>query len=151
MRFTTDAFPEKRIEGIVRRIAPKGEVENSITIFKVKIEILGTGKNLLKPMMSANVDIISEELKDVLYVPREAIRKNEGESFAAILENDLPKEIKVTPGVQNPIHVQIVSGLEVGQEVLVGDWEKILAEYEKGKDKMSTIRKMMFILRSSSK
>ena len=102
-------------------------------------------------MMSANVDIISEELKDVLYVPREAIRKKEGESFAAILGSDLPKEIPVTTGVQNPIHVQIISGLEVGQEVLVGDWEKVLAEYEKGKDKMSTIRKMMFILRSSSK
>ena len=42
-------------------------------------------------------------------------------------------------------------GLEAGQEVLVGDWEKVLAEYQKGKDKMSTIRKMMFILRSSSK
>ena len=151
VRITTDAFPDKKIEGKVRRIAPKGEVENSITIFKVKIEILGTGKSLLKPMMSANVDIISEELKDVLYVPREAIRKKEGESFAAILGSDLPKEIPVTTGVQNPIHVQIISGLEVGQEVLVGDWEKVLAEYEKGKDKMSTIRKMMFILRSSSK
>ncbi len=84
-------------------------------------------------------------------MPREAVRKKAGEFFAAILENDLPKEIGVTRGVQNPIHVQILSGLEPGQEVLVGDWEKILAEYEKSKDKMSTIRKMMWILKSSSK
>ena len=96
-------------------------------------------------------DSISKELKDVLNVPREAVRKKEGESFAAILENDLPKEISVTTGIQNPIRVEIVSGLEAGQEVLVGDWEKVLAEYRKGKDKMSTIRKMMFILKSSSK
>lgn len=148
---TTDAFPDKRIEGIVRRIAPKGDVENSITTFKVKIEILGDGKAFLKPMMSANVDIISKKLKDVLNVPREAIIKKEGKSYAAILENNLPKEIPVTTGIQNPIHVEIVSGLEAGQEVLVGDWEKVLAEYQKGKNKMSTIRKMMFILRSSSK
>ena len=151
VRITTDAFPDKKIEGKVLRIAPKGEVENSITIFKVKIEILGAGKSLLKPMMSANVDIISKELKDVLNVPREAVRKKKGESFAAILENDLPKEIPVTTGIQNPIRVEIVSGLEAGQEVLLGDWEKILAEYQTGKDKMSTIRKMMFILKSSSK
>jgi len=151
VRITTDAFPDKKIKGKVRRIAPKGEVENSITIFKVKIEILGAGKALLKPMMSANVDIISKELKDVLNVPREAVRKKAGESFAAILENYLPKEIPVTTGIQNPIRVEIVSGLEAGQEVLVGDWEKVLAEYRKGKDKMSTIRKMMFILKSSSK
>jgi HlyD family secretion protein len=148
VKITTDAYPGKTFEGKVSRIAPKGEVENSITIFKVKIEILGEGKSILKPMMSGNVDIINQELNDVLYLPREAVRKKGEVQYAAILVNDLPEEVPVKLGVQNPIHTQVVSGLEAGQEVLVGDWEKILADHQKGNDKMSTIRKMLFILRS---
>ncbi len=148
VRISADAFLNNSFIGKVARIAPKGEVENSITVFKVKIEILGEGKSILKPMMSANVDIINQELKNVLYLPREAVRKKGEDHFVAILENDLPKEIPVKTGVKNPINVQIISGLEPQQVVLIGDWEKILEEYKKGKDKMSTIRKMLFLLRS---
>ncbi len=148
VKITADAYPGKEFQGKVQRISPKGKVENSITIFKVKIETLGKSKSILKPMMTANVDIISEELKDVLYLPREALRIQKNKKFAAILVNHEPKEIPVTTGVRNPIHVQILSGLNADQEVLIGDWETLWEEYQKGDDNMSTIRKMLFIIRS---
>lgn len=148
VKITADAYPGKTFTGEVRRISPKGKVENSITIFKVKIEIQGEGKGILKPMMTANVDIISKELNDVLYLPREAIRVERNKKYAAILVNNAPKEIPVTTGVRNPIHIQILSGLEPGQEVLIGDWQALWEKHQKGDDNMSTIRKMLFILRS---
>ena len=107
---TADAFPGRAFTGKVTRIAPQGKVEESITIFKVKLEILGSGKDILKPMMTANVDIINEKLIDVVYVAREAVSETNGKKVAAILENGLPKEIPITTGIQNPIHVQVVSG-----------------------------------------
>ncbi len=148
VKITADAYPGKSFPGKVRRISPKGQVENSITIFKVKIEIKGEGKGILKPMMTANVDIISEELKNVLYLPREAVRVQKNKKFAAILVDHRPQEVPVTTGVRNPIHVQILSGLEAGQKVLIGDWETLWEEHQKGDDNMSTIRTMFFILRS---
>ena len=148
VKITADAYPGKSFSGKVKRIAPKGLVENSITIFKVKIEIKGQGKEILKPMMTANVDIISRELENVLYLPREALRIQKNKKFAAILVNDEPKEVAVTTGVRNPIHVQVLSGLKEGQNVLIGDWETLWEEYQKRDDNMSTIRKMLFILRS---
>lgn len=99
-------------------------------------------------MMTANVDIISNELKNVLYLPREALRVEKGKKYAAILVNNEPKEVPVTTGVRNPIHVQIVSGLKADQEVLIGDWKTLWEDHQKGDDNMSTIRKMLFILRS---
>ena len=99
-------------------------------------------------MMTANVDIISEELKNVLYLPREAVRVQKNKKFAAILVDHRPQEVPVTTGVRNPIHVQILSGLEAGQKVLIGDWETLWEDHQKGDDNMSTIRKMLFILRS---
>ena len=99
-------------------------------------------------MMTTNVDIISEELKNVLYLPREALRVEKNEKYAAILVNNEPKEVLVTTGVSNPIHVQVLSGLEADQAVLIGDWQALWEEYQQGDDNMSTIRKMLFILRS---
>ncbi len=148
VKITADAYPGRTFPGKVQRISPKGQVENSITIFKVKIEIKGKGKGILKPMMTANVDIISKELKSVLYLPREAIRVEKSKKYAAILVNNEPQEVPVTTGVRNPIHVQILSGLEADQTVLMGDWQTLWEEHLKGDDNMSTIRKMLFILRS---
>jgi len=148
VKITADAYPGKTFPGKVQRISPRGQVENSITIFKVKIEIQGDGKNILKPMMTANVDIISNELKNVLYLPREALRVEKNKKYAAILVNNEPKEVPVTTGVRNPIHVQILSGLKADQEVLIGDWQTLWEEHQSGDDNMSTIRKMLFILRS---
>jgi len=148
VKITADAYPIKSFTGKVQRISPRGQVENSITIFKVKIEIQGGGKGILKPMMTANVDIISEELQSVLYLPREALRVEKNKKFAAILVNNEPKEVPVTTGVRNPIHIQILSGLEADQEVLIGDWQTLWEEHQKGDGNMSTIRKMLFILRS---
>lgn len=148
VKITADAYPGKSFVGKVRRISPRGLVEDSITIFKVKIEIQGKGKEILKPMMTANVDIISQELKNVMYLPREAIQVEKNKKYAAILVNHVPQKIPVTTGVRNPIHVQILSGLEPDQEVLVGDWETLWEQHQKGDDNMSTIRKMLFILRS---
>jgi len=148
VKITADAYPGRSFTGKVQRISPRGQVENSITIFKVKIEIQGEGKSILKPMMTANVDIISRELKNVLYLPREALRVEKNKKYAAILVNNEPKEVPVATGVRNPIHVQILSGLKAGQEVLIGDWQTLWEEHQKGDDNMSTIRKMLFILRS---
>jgi len=148
VKITADAYPGKAFTGKVERISPRGQVENSITIFKVKIEIMDEGKSILKPMMTANVDIISEELKSVLYLPREAIRVEKNKKYAAILVNNEPKEVPVTTGVRNPIHIQILSGLEPDQKVLMGDWKTLWEEHQNGDDNMSTIRKMLFILRS---
>ena len=145
---TADALPDRTFNGKVMRVAPQGTTEDSVTVFKVKLEIMEEGIELLKPMMTANVDIIREKLEDVLYVPREAIRKKNNKSYAALLKGGMPDEIPVTTGIRNPIHVQVLTGLDIGQEVLVGDWEITLEKHEKSKDKSSTLRRILWLIRS---
>ena len=130
----------------MRRIAPQGEVENNITVFKVKIEILTNGKTILKPMMTANVDIVTDHLKDAIYIPREGLRKEGDQFFAAVLKNDIPEEISVTPGIKNQIQVQVVSGLEPGEKLVLGNWRKIRSE-ENEENKSSTLQKILWLIR----
>ncbi len=144
----TDAFPGKNFTGKVKRIAPQGKVENSITIFKVKIEIVGSGKDILKPMMSANVDIITNEKRDVLFLPREAVWVEENKRYAAIFEDEEPKKALVTIGIRNLTHVEIQAGLDKGQTVILDDWETVEEQMKKNNQGMSTVGRILWIIRS---
>ena len=146
VRITADAYPKEVFKGKVTRIAPQGLIENSITIFKAKIEVKGTGKNLLKPMMSANIDIVTQQVKDTVYASRAAIRKDDEGKFVMVLKNDEPEKVKVKTGIRNPIHVQILSGLNPDDELILGDWEKILEESKEGKS--SSLKKILWMIRS---
>lgn len=148
VRITADAFPKEVFKGKVTRIAPQGLVENSITIFKAKIEVQGSGKSMLKPMMSANIDIVTHLVKDTVYASRAGIRKDDEGEFAVVLKNDQPEKIRVKTGIKNPIDVQIISGLNADEEVILGDWEKILKEAEEKRGKGSSLRKILWMIRS---
>jgi HlyD family secretion protein len=145
---TADAFPEKKFKGRVKRIAPQGLIENSITIFKVKIEVLGKGRKILKPIMSANINIVTENINDTVFTSRAGIRDGEKGKFAMVLKNDKPEKIAVQTGIRNPIHVQIVSGLVPGDQVILGDWEKVLEEAKAAGGRGSSLKKILWMIRS---
>lgn len=145
---TADAFSDRQFKGRVKRIAPQGLVENSITIFKVKIEVLGKGRKVLKPMMSANIDIVTEHVQNTVFTSRAGIRDGEDGKYAMVLKDDNPEKIAVQTGIRNPIHVQIVSGLVPGDQVILGDWEKALEEAKKSSTTGSSLKKILWMIRS---
>jgi HlyD family secretion protein len=145
---TADAFSDRKFKGRVKRIAPQGLVENSITIFKVKIEVLGKGRKVLKPMMSANIDIVTEHVSNTVFTSRAGIRDGEDGKFAMVLKADKPEKIAVQTGIRNPIHVQIVSGLVPGDQVILGDWEKALEEAKNSSTTGSSLKKILWMIRS---
>jgi HlyD family secretion protein len=145
---TADAFSDRKFKGRVKRIAPQGLVENSITIFKVKIEVLGKGRKILKPMMSANIDIVTEHVENTVFTSRAGIRDGEDGKFVMVLKDDKPEKIAVKTGIRNPIHVQIISGLVSGDQVILGDWEKALEEAKNSSTTGSSLKKILWMIRS---
>ena len=145
---TADAFSDKVFNGRVRRIAPQGLVENSITIFKVKIEVLGKGKKKLKPVMSANIEITTDHVESAVFTARAGIRNSKEGKFAMVLKNEKPTKLFVKTGIKNPIFVQILSGLAPGDHVILGDWEKVLEETKNSSGKGSSLKKILWMIRS---
>ena len=145
---TADAFPGKVFNGRVKRIAPQGLVENSITIFKVKIEVLGKEKKILKPMMSANIEITTDHVESTIFTTRAGIREEKDEKFAMVLNKEKPEKLLVKTGIKNPIFVQILSGLSPGDRVILGNWEKVLEEAKNSSEKSSSLKKILWMIRS---
>ena len=70
---TTDAFPQRKFRGQVVRIASRGVNSTNVVTFEVKIEVMDRNKSLLKPEMTANIEIIVAQKDAALLVPSEAI------------------------------------------------------------------------------
>ena len=121
---TVDAFPGKNFHGKVVRIATRGINISNVVTFEVKIEVLDQHKSLLKPEMTANVETIVTKKEDVLLVPAEAIFRRQGQHFVWVMKEDISQEERlVEVGINDGVMVEITSGLNKGESVIIREGE----------------------------
>jgi len=129
---SVDAFPRIKFKGAVEWIAPRGETVSNVTIFKVKINITDERRKMLKPGMSASVDITIAQNENVLYAPVSAIKEKDGKSGVYLKEkNGALKWVKARRGVSDGTNVEIIGELKEGDEILVSSLD---GEYKLSKD-----------------
>ncbi len=113
-----DSLPGRTFNGRVERIAPKGKVERTVTIFDVVIIITDKDKKLLKPGMTAAVSILTDVVKDALIVPNEALRTKNGATGVYVMQGGSPNFVKVDTGKTDGILTEVRSGVKEGEEVV---------------------------------
>ncbi|MDH7493075.1 MAG: efflux RND transporter periplasmic adaptor subunit [Candidatus Saccharicenans sp.] len=147
-RVKVDAFPDQVFQGKVTEIgssaldrATVGSQESRN--FKVVIT-LEDSEHQLKPGLSASADIIVAEKKEVLAVPIAALVVREtktgaGQTAASSAQPDKAKEEEgvfllhnsrakfqpIKKGIMGGMMVEIVSGLEEGQEIVTGPYSAL--------------------------
>lgn len=117
-KITADALPGKVFKGSVLRIAPRGTVESNVTVFEVVVAVDGTGSKLLKPQMSANVEVVIEERKNVLLVPQRALQRAGGKGKGGRRQY----VVRLSDGKQRSVRVGRIVGGQA--EILSGLTEK---------------------------
>jgi HlyD family secretion protein len=132
-----DALPDRVLEGEVTEIGSSA-LQKAVTSeeskdFKVVITLKDPPKNL-KPGLSASADIITAERKDVIAIPISSLVLKEEETGE---DKDLQEEgvytIKdsrakfqpVQKGIMGELMLEIVSGLEDGQEIATGPYNAL--------------------------
>lgn len=117
---TVDAFPDEKFTGIVQIISPQGVNESNVVTFEVKIEVTSENKSLLKPEMTANVEIIAAEKDNVLMLPSDAvILKNQKYWVTIVKENGQQEERAVETGINDFTRVEIVSGITAEEKAVL--------------------------------
>ncbi|HOW12957.1 MAG TPA: efflux RND transporter periplasmic adaptor subunit [Candidatus Pacearchaeota archaeon] len=120
VKITFPALPNKEYSGTVVFINPIEKVINDVVYYEVKIVPNENIKNI-KTGMTADVVIITNERKDVLVVPKEAIHKKDDKKFVNVLKDDgtfEEREIKV--GLEGDDVWEVISGLKEGEKVITG-------------------------------
>lgn len=114
-----DAYPTETFQGVVRAIAPEAIVEQNVTSFEVKIDIL-SGQEKLLSKMNVEVNFIGEKVDNALVVPTVAIVTEKGKTGVMIPdEKNEPKFQPVTIGLSVDDKTQVLSGLFSGQRIFI--------------------------------
>lgn len=126
--FTTLGSRERRWHGTLNRIEPTPEVQNNVVLYNALFDVDNANRELM-PQMTAQVFFVLAEAKDTLLVPVAALAMgragaNRGAPRRAtvqVLDGEgrvQSREVEV--GVSNRIQAQILSGLEEGERLVLG-------------------------------
>lgn len=128
VRFTVDSYADEYFYGRVVQVRNEALTTSNVVTYMVVIEI-DNSEMKLKPGMTANVEIITADEKDVLLAPNQALRfymddgngvKRYQDRGVWIMKNGEPERIAVKVGISNDNHTQIISDkLKKGDEVIV--------------------------------
>jgi HlyD family secretion protein len=140
---TVDALGSNPQLGHVAEIATSGRRDPAQRIIRFAVKVaLDDPDPDLRPAMTAKVDILTATREQALTVPIQAVVKRtvdaSGNEVTGAATSGLPeldtvylvdygKAIgrRVTTGISDEIHVEIVDGLEVGQRVIVGPYRTL--------------------------
>lgn len=128
--FTVDAFPGRVFTGTLSKIyyAPV-EVQNVVTYTGV-VEVKNPDR-ALRPGMTANVEIVTNQKKGVLVVPNAALRLRmdlpeakklkppKGKRTVWVMKGEKTVPVFVETGITDYVNTEVISGLSGGDKVVV--------------------------------
>ena len=134
VEITAAALPDQTFHGTVERVSVNGTTTSGFTTYPVTIVVKDYGD--LKPGMNVSATILGETVEDALCVPVGAVNRGNtvlvpGEGAmtgdgAAVTDPSKLEERPVTLGKSDDTYIQITSGLEEGETVLILDQTAVM-------------------------
>jgi HlyD family secretion protein len=116
---TFDAILGKEYHGEVVEVAKTGTATNGVVSFKVTVELTDADASV-KPGMTAAVNIVVQEMKDVILVPNRAVRLVDGERVVYLLVagKAVKKEVRLGAS-SDTMSVVAVGDVKQGDQVIL--------------------------------
>jgi membrane fusion protein (multidrug efflux system) len=146
VQLAVDALPGKNFAGAIERIAPVVDAASGTFRVTCLFDNTKAGNEILRPGMFGRIDIVYDQRRDALVIPRSALMDEDGETAVFVVEpgkakpKPVDKQVKPKPGdaiaaePNKPVlvakrrtvqigyvdgdRVQIVSGLKTGERVI---------------------------------
>lgn len=130
--FTVDAYPDDTFEGIVKQVRLQATTTNNVVTYEVVISAQNADLKL-KPGLTANVTIFTQERAGVLAVPNKALRFTptketvgkdmkivdcKGKNKVWTLDGKTLTAHPVSIGQSDGMHTEITKGLKAGQKIV---------------------------------
>lgn len=68
---------------------------------------------------TVTVTLIKQQKDDVIVIPRNVVSTYSGESYVQVLEDGVKKERAIEIGIKNTTQIEVLNGLEEGEEVII--------------------------------
>ncbi len=119
---TLDAYPKMKIPSKVERISFEAKTVSNVTTYTVDV-LADNVPESMRSGMTANISFIAQSKTNVLKLPTSALHGSgvENSVLVADPQNGKTVEQPVTTGISDGKYMEIVSGLNQGDTVLVGN------------------------------
>jgi multidrug efflux pump subunit AcrA (membrane-fusion protein) len=114
----TPAGSTQALLGKITLISPAATVSSGVATFAVTAQLTDTS-NSIRPGISASASIVINQVVHVLTVPTSAVHTTAAGSTVTVLQNGVPKSVPVQTGASDPTRIEITSGLQVNQVVVI--------------------------------
>lgn len=118
VQIKVDAYPERMFEGKVAAISPQGKSESNVVTFDLDVVITDKKFSMLKPGMSADLQVIVNKVEDTLIVPVTAVRA-EGRKQSVL--NAAGETIAIKIGPSDGTNVAVSEGVKEGDEIVLNN------------------------------
>lgn len=119
IEYWVDTFRDKRFYGKIDMIYPQPEIKDNIVYYLAIVKIDPKDTVFLRPEMTTHVRIIVEEKKDVLVVPNNAIRFEEGKTVVYLKGKNKTEAKQVTLGTRDDKFTEVIKGLSEGEIIVI--------------------------------
>jgi RND family efflux transporter MFP subunit len=130
-RIRVDAFAETPMTGTVQSVSPMADqssfFNSDVKVYSTLVPI-DKGVPGLRPGMTAEVEILITELKDVLSVPVQAVLEYKGKDHVSVRTPNGYVRKEVALGITNNTHVEIKEGVKPGDYVALNPMALMTAE-----------------------
>ena len=114
-----DSIVDKTFTGKVVSVDRVGTITNNVTTYPVIVQF-DTSSDQILPNMATAANIILDTKSDVLIVPSQAVKYQDGQESVTLIRNNQEQNVAVEIGISNDIQTEIISGLNEGDAVVVG-------------------------------
>lgn len=115
-----DAYPNQKISGQINRVGfTPVSTQGGGTAYLAFISLPPNHNQNYKIGMNGDINIVVSEKNQVLAVPFEAINYDNNQVLVKVLKNNQVVSQAVSLGVETDTHVQVTSGLNPGDQVVV--------------------------------
>ena len=138
--FTVDAYPNSTFEGFVTQVRLEATEESNVVTYEVVISAHNPDLKL-KPGLTANITIYTDERRNVVNIPIKALRfvpdpvddntpipegtlqqdtpVNDSLKIVWIQEGTTWEPRQITVGMDNGVNIEVCSGLEAGEVIAI--------------------------------
>lgn len=118
VKITFDALgSDKLFTGKILKIDPAQTEVSGVIYYKVTTVFSGDS-DIIKPGMTANLDIMTAKKENVVTIPFQALKEKNGEKYVQVLEGDKVRDVAVEIGLKGDIDLEVISGLQAGKKVV---------------------------------
>jgi HlyD family secretion protein len=118
---TFDAIPDLTRRGTILGVAPAATASSGVIGYYVTVLLTETDPRL-RNGQTAQAAVHTDELRDVTAVPNSAVRREAGQTTVTVVgPGGIERTVPFQAGVVGDTLTQVVSGLTVGDQVVVGD------------------------------